>query len=421
MAKFLTLEEAAERLGVEYKTVYRLVRQGDIPAGKVGRIYRIRGEDLDGYFERQKRLLAEQTQRRLVPAEGLACGACEKPIRSELSIGGACEECGREICQACRAIRKARRCKEHAAAEPAEPKPARDPTAPSPSRKTGPGPTGKAGDQRDIAAEVDHLRRQGLPVVTAEEAKVSEGAFVRAFAQRLENVEELPDPLSERTVPLRKARVRHVLEPAADEAAQGPSNLSSTFTLRAGGWGRPKAAVALEARFLSRLSCFAEDGYDAKPLGQGELNLALDALREAAGKQDCFRVALIGSPTGWDEAAVKMVTDPGHGQAFHDRRLGIGLYDLHGDRAYLDEKDKRLWAFWALLTPSKYAGEVSRCAGTLRELVAKYEFVPLDFALERCEADPTWLKAAMRELKQPGKFRLEERSDTEWVLSRAPR
>lgn len=54
MSKFLTLEEAAERLGVEYKTVDRFVRQGELPAGKVGRVYRIREEDLDGYFERQK-------------------------------------------------------------------------------------------------------------------------------------------------------------------------------------------------------------------------------------------------------------------------------------------------------------------------------------------------------------------------------
>ena len=31
MAGFLTLEEAAERLGVEYKTIYRLVRSGELP------------------------------------------------------------------------------------------------------------------------------------------------------------------------------------------------------------------------------------------------------------------------------------------------------------------------------------------------------------------------------------------------------
>ena len=76
MSGFLTLEEAAERLGVEYKTVYRLVRSGDIPAGKVGRIYRIRDEDLEGYFERQKRLLARETSRSgLTALEGRRCAA----------------------------------------------------------------------------------------------------------------------------------------------------------------------------------------------------------------------------------------------------------------------------------------------------------------------------------------------------------
>ena len=51
---YLSIQEAAEHLGVEYKTVYRLVKQGEIPAGKIGRVFRIRREDLDAYFERQK-------------------------------------------------------------------------------------------------------------------------------------------------------------------------------------------------------------------------------------------------------------------------------------------------------------------------------------------------------------------------------
>ena len=54
MKSYLSIQEAAENLGVEYKTVYRLVKQGEIPAGKIGRVFRIRREDLDAYFERQK-------------------------------------------------------------------------------------------------------------------------------------------------------------------------------------------------------------------------------------------------------------------------------------------------------------------------------------------------------------------------------
>jgi len=50
--KFLSIEEAAKLLGVDYKTIYRLVRSGEIPAARIGRVYRIKRKDLDEFFER---------------------------------------------------------------------------------------------------------------------------------------------------------------------------------------------------------------------------------------------------------------------------------------------------------------------------------------------------------------------------------
>ena len=75
MPSYLTIEEAAERLGVDYKTVYRLIRCGEIAAGKIGRVYRILDTDLDAYFSRQKQLMARQT-RGLKALEGTRCAAC---------------------------------------------------------------------------------------------------------------------------------------------------------------------------------------------------------------------------------------------------------------------------------------------------------------------------------------------------------
>jgi len=61
MGDFLSIEEAADVLGVHYKTVYRLVRDGELPAAKIGRIYRIKREDLLTYFEDQKAALQGQS------------------------------------------------------------------------------------------------------------------------------------------------------------------------------------------------------------------------------------------------------------------------------------------------------------------------------------------------------------------------
>ena len=46
----LRVEEVAERLQVEIRTVYRLIRGGDLMARKIGRMYRVPLEALDNYL-----------------------------------------------------------------------------------------------------------------------------------------------------------------------------------------------------------------------------------------------------------------------------------------------------------------------------------------------------------------------------------
>jgi excisionase family DNA binding protein len=99
MDKLLSLEEAAEILGVEYKTVYRLVRAGKISAGKVGRVYRIKREDLDAYFESSKQRIAAKTRRDLIPLENLRCCVTGQRIVSHLDIGGYAADTGEPICK----------------------------------------------------------------------------------------------------------------------------------------------------------------------------------------------------------------------------------------------------------------------------------------------------------------------------------
>lgn len=54
MEKFYTCEEIAERYAVKITTVWEWIRRGDLPAVKVGRLYRIRADDLEA-FERNSR------------------------------------------------------------------------------------------------------------------------------------------------------------------------------------------------------------------------------------------------------------------------------------------------------------------------------------------------------------------------------
>ncbi len=96
MEKLLTLEEAAEILGVEYKTAYRLVRSGRIPAGRVGRLYRLNRTDLDAYFESTKSEVSRQAP---IAVREVRCCVTGKRIVSELDIGGYASDTGAPICQ----------------------------------------------------------------------------------------------------------------------------------------------------------------------------------------------------------------------------------------------------------------------------------------------------------------------------------
>jgi excisionase family DNA binding protein len=54
MAQFYSIQEAADYLQVDYKVVYRLVRDGSIPSSRVGWQYRMTQEDLNTYLNVQR-------------------------------------------------------------------------------------------------------------------------------------------------------------------------------------------------------------------------------------------------------------------------------------------------------------------------------------------------------------------------------
>lgn len=49
--RFLTALEVAERMRVSKMTVYRLIRAGKIPAVRIGKAFRVREDDVEGYLD----------------------------------------------------------------------------------------------------------------------------------------------------------------------------------------------------------------------------------------------------------------------------------------------------------------------------------------------------------------------------------
>jgi len=54
MEAFLTTEEVLSYLKITPRTIYRLIRTGELPAVRIGRQWRFRRADLDRWVERQR-------------------------------------------------------------------------------------------------------------------------------------------------------------------------------------------------------------------------------------------------------------------------------------------------------------------------------------------------------------------------------
>mgnify|MGYP000409698766 CR=1 FL=1 len=52
----MNLEEMAKYIGVSNTTVYRYIKQGKIPAIKIGKLWKFRKETIEGWLKKQERL-----------------------------------------------------------------------------------------------------------------------------------------------------------------------------------------------------------------------------------------------------------------------------------------------------------------------------------------------------------------------------
>jgi excisionase family DNA binding protein len=63
--EWLGTPEAAERLGITQRTLYRLIDEGQVPAYKMGRVLRVKATDLDVFLEQSR--VAPGSLRHLYP------------------------------------------------------------------------------------------------------------------------------------------------------------------------------------------------------------------------------------------------------------------------------------------------------------------------------------------------------------------
>lgn len=51
---WMSTQEAARRLGITTRTLYRFVDEGSLPAYKMGRVFRLKRKDVDAFIEQSR-------------------------------------------------------------------------------------------------------------------------------------------------------------------------------------------------------------------------------------------------------------------------------------------------------------------------------------------------------------------------------
>lgn len=315
---YLSLKDVAAQLGVEYKTVYRLVRRGELPATRVGWLYRLRQEEVDAYLQSRHTKPQPQEQPDLTAVEYLRCEACRRLIKDEEGIGGPCQHAGCEalLCTSCWTDER-RFCPAH---------------TPSPALKLA------AARQAKAAGEVSVL-------VTAIEARRRELNFHNRFTRKTRNLAAVLHPLSGNWVPVKEWPTYHTSQNEQERielllAQQGqispnvsagepithlPVNLRTSYRLPG---DRQQPALEIAAQTVSHLLAFTRDSFDTNPLNEQDLFTLL--LTEAAAAEEANRVVVLGlaATTGWQLEARLLLLGQTRGEAWTHPLLYPCLIDL---------------------------------------------------------------------------------------------
>ena len=103
--EYMSLEDVADMLGVTYQLIYRLVRSGELPAIRLGKLYRVSRRDLDEYLDKNKNSTST----------GGTCSLCGTFYKSRESLLNVCTEdgCSEPICFDCWTRLGQRKCAKH--------------------------------------------------------------------------------------------------------------------------------------------------------------------------------------------------------------------------------------------------------------------------------------------------------------------
>lgn len=323
--QYLSIRDVCARLGVDYKTIYRQIQSGELPASKIGTVYRIAVEDVESYVASRRQ--ARPAEPRPVAANPLAADLIRVPSEDE----------------------------ERAIAE-----------------------------ERLEEARLKLAAGKVEVVVTSVQAKTIEESAVGRFERTLRELMTIrltssllrdltgrpqPDNATANiglTKPESFIEIKDDRDQLMDILGIGfldrrivetrPLNQRVIMRLPASSLnqslGRNRATIGLmiELRVLSDMRAHAEDGFATKRLTESELLFAHIAAKERARDGAHAHVMALASTTGWSKSAIEMVKQSGSG-GLSDALVMPILVDLTNNSAHFNAADLRIEPFVAFFTP----------------------------------------------------------------------
>jgi excisionase family DNA binding protein len=280
MEQYFSIQEAAQYLDVDYKVVYRLVREGKIRSTRIGWQFRITQDDLNAYLnaERAKQESTAQQLRGQAPAAALqlAAGQAERAVRPSQAAGVA-------LC---------------------------------------------------------------IPPAERLRARQLEQNFIGRFQTQIAEIESLRHPTTGALIAMADWQMdlfvgedRDGLMRALNSAFLDRKTLTTTphntfcrCTVAA------EPPFVLEARFFAHLPALCSDGVDPYPANVDDLRSLIQLYTQKAGVPDRAVIAGIASPSGWDEAARRVVGEP-EGEQWAVRGVHILLIDLQSNSIHHGPQD----------------------------------------------------------------------------------
>jgi excisionase family DNA binding protein len=402
--EFLSIKDVADYLALEYKTIYRLVKRGEIPAAKIGGSYRIRRSDLEAYIDDNTRGRSREPDPREAQAAAI-CSCCSRALFSILSVRGTCEVCGEAICDQCWELEGRRTCPRHLAdvldkeESPVEAG-AEPPPALAADALDGPLTCGGCGrglpfgavtascaktdcdqplcdhcakaqsearcrahgrtPEEILAAAREALGRGEIAtIVTTSQALFRSDNVVNRFESRVGSLKTLPSVGTRPGPPVKVTRLKResghgMPGRSAVGGARVPGEARVNAVLRRAGRGSESGPrkVALTLHVFARSEPYESRGFDTTPADEGDLLRILDQHRAELGSGSGSGLLVLGiaSITGWSDQAAALVRGIGAGSALFDRSIALILLDPAGKGPVCSSLDDRLTPYVPLFT-----------------------------------------------------------------------